>query len=172
MGEIERRSSDNRVVCPARKLNNRKITGTSSEKESTTVNPFRETDYQEVYNSIPSQEVTMEAGPPLGLLFWCWECQQQCKRNELLLQYEQEPVPVWHYEQEKDTEMDLHCMDITSITMGYEEKQCHSITIDVCKEVPNEHCGDEPLEKCMDMPSENCKGVISKRVEVMVTAVP
>ena len=136
------------------------------------MNPFRETDYQEVYNSIPSQEVTMEAGPPLGLLFWCWECQQhqqQCKRNELLLQYEQEPVPVWHYEQEQDTGMDLHCMDITSITMGYEEKQCHSITIDVCKEVPNEHCGDGPLEKCMDMPRENCKGVISKRVEVMVT---
>ena len=76
LGEIERRSSDNRVVCPARKLNNRKITGTSSEKESTTENPFRETDNPEVYKSIPSQEVTMDAGPPLGLWFWCWECQQ------------------------------------------------------------------------------------------------
>jgi hypothetical protein len=105
LGEIERRSSDNRVVRPARKLNNRKITGTSSEKESTTENPFRETDNPEVYKSIPSQEVTMDAGPPLGLWFWCWEC--------------------------------------------------HSITIDVCKEVPKEHCGDEPLEKCMDMAREN-----------------
>ena len=56
--------------------------------------------------------------------------------------------------------------------MGYEEKQCHSITIDVCNKVPEQHYVDEPLDKCVDMPRENCKDVMSKRVEEMVTAVP
>ena len=50
--------------------------------------------------------------------------------------------------------MDLHCADITRITMGFKEKQCHSIAIDVCKEVPKEQCVDEPLEKCMEVPRE------------------
>ena len=61
--------------------------------------------------------------------------------------------------------MDLHHSDITSIMMGYNERQYHSITIDVCNKVTNEHCGDEPLEKCVDIPRESYTDVMSERVK-------
>jgi hypothetical protein len=57
-GVQERRSSNNRLVCPARKLNNRE-------------------NYQEFGKSKASQEITMDLHP-VGLWYWCWKRQQQC----------------------------------------------------------------------------------------------
>ena len=52
------------------------------------------------------------------------------------------------------------------------EKECHYVTIPVCKNVPNEHCSTYTVPNCTEVPEEVCETEYKEECHTVPVEVP